>query len=196
MKGKLAMSRFLLTTFTILLSLGSANADEFQPVLKNYLTEIAASWANDPVLIEAINAANLVTNGYSSDQIIAMDQAWREEVGAQSQPTITPVLNNAAAEFLSQVVQDSGGIISEAFIMDGVGLNVAASATTSDMWQGDETKFTATYTVGPGATHIAEVELDESTQTYLGQVSMTISDPATGLPIGALTVGLNAEAIF
>ena len=49
---------------------------------------------------------------------------------------------------------------------------------------------------GAGATHLSEVEFDESTQTYQGQISVTVTDPATGTPIGALTVGVDAEALM
>jgi hypothetical protein len=80
--------------------------------------------------------------------------------------------------------------------MDARGLNVAASTPTSDYWQGDEAKFTDTYSQGPGAIHVGDVEFDESTQSYQGQVSIVVVDPDTGNPIGAITVGLNAEALM
>jgi hypothetical protein len=80
--------------------------------------------------------------------------------------------------------------------MDRHGLNVAASAITSDMWQGDEAKFTETYSIGAGAVHFSEVELDESTQRYQAQISVTIVDPSSGEPIGAMTVGVDAEALL
>jgi hypothetical protein len=67
---------------------------------------------------------------------------------------------------------------------------------TSDMWQGDEAKFTETYSVGAGAVHFSDVELDESTQRYQAQISLTIVDPASGEPIGAMTVGVDAEALL
>ena len=80
--------------------------------------------------------------------------------------------------------------------MDGRGLNVAASDATSDYWQGDEEKFTETYGKGAGGILVGDIEYDESTQTYQGQVSLAIADPETGAVIGAVTVGLNAEKLF
>lgn len=179
-----------------ILSAGSAMADEFTPALESYLNDNIVQWATDPVILDALRAANAETAAYDNMRITALDQAWRAEVGASTTPTITPVLNNAAADFLRNQIDASGGVISEVFIMDQVGLNVAASGVTSDMWQGDEEKFTATYQNGAGAVHIADVEFDESTQTYLGQVSLSITDPATGDLLGAMTVGINAEALF
>ena len=42
----------------------------------------------------------------------------------------------------------------------------------------------------------SDVELDESTQAYQAQFSVSIADPATGEPIGAMTVGVFAEALL
>ena len=80
--------------------------------------------------------------------------------------------------------------------MDAQGLNVAASGLTSDYWQGDEAKFTETYGKGAGAVHFGEVEFDESSQTYQAQISVTVTDPATGQPIGAITVGVDAAHLM
>jgi hypothetical protein len=80
--------------------------------------------------------------------------------------------------------------------MDRHGLNVAASAMTSDMWQGDEAKFTETYSIGAGAVHFSEVELDESTQRYQAQISRHHRRSVLGEPIGAMTVGVDAEALL
>ena len=80
--------------------------------------------------------------------------------------------------------------------MDARGLNVAASGVTSDYWQGDEAKFRETFGKGPRAMHISEVEFDESSQTFQSQLSVPIVDPVTQEPLGAITVGLNAEQLF
>lgn len=103
---------------------------------------------------------------------------------------------NAAADFLRQKVEESGGKITEVFITDAKGLNVAVSAPTSDMWQGDEDKFTKVFPTGAEGVLFGDVELDESTQSYEGQISITIVDPATKAAIGTMTVGVNADALM
>ena len=80
--------------------------------------------------------------------------------------------------------------------MDARGLNVAASAATSDYWQGDEDKFQQTYEIGADSVHFSDIEFDESSQTYQGQISVVIVDPSTNTPIGAITIGVNAEALL
>ena len=170
-----------------------AFANDFEPAMREFFDTEVSNWMSNSVLVDAINSQNTTTLSYDQARIDALDQAWRAEVGTDG-PTITPVLNNAAAQVLRDIVEASGGRVTEIFVMDGVGLNVAASATTSDYWQGDEAKFQKTHGMGPGSVHFGEVEFDESSQQYQGQISVTIVDPATGQAIGAMTVGVDAES--
>ncbi len=179
----------------VALSLPAA-AQDYEGAMRSYLEAHIQNWANDPTLVEAIRTQNGRTAGLSQAEIDGLDSTWRAEVGTAATPTISPILENAASDFLRKRVDESEGIITEAFIMDARGLNVAASAVTSDYWQGDEEKFTMTYPQGAGAVHFGEIEFDESSQTYQGQVSVPIIDVATNEVVGALTVGLNAEALF
>lgn len=189
------MKIFALAAATALIG-STAAANEFGPAMQDYMNAQIMEWANDPVLIEAIRAQNEMTAGYSPADIDAADQRWRAEVGTSNTPTISPVIDNAAADFLRSRLEESGGTITEVFIMDAQGLNVAATGATSDYWQGDEAKFSETYEVGPGAVHMGDIEFDESSQRYQGQVSITIVDPATNTPVGAMTVGLDAESLL
>lgn len=184
--------------FAVCLALtgGAAAADQYGEVMQTYARENILGWASDPVLIGAVRQQNQTTSSYSQSQINALDTAWRQEVGRPDRPTIDPVLNNATSDFLRARVAESGGVMTEAFVMDGVGLNVATSSTTSDYWQGDEAKHSETYGTGGAAVHIGNIEYDDSTQSYQGQVSVTLVDPASGAVIGAVTVGLNAEMLF
>ena len=79
--------------------------------------------------------------------------------------------------------------------MDAKGLDVAQSTLTSDYWQGDEAKWSETYPVGPDAVQIGEIEQDESTQVFQSQVSIAVTDPATGEVIGAITVGVDVSML-
>lgn len=173
-----------------------ATADDVQPKMQAYLDAEIATWSNNPLLIEAIRSQNETSQAFSQAQIDEMDQAWRAEVGLANRPVIDPVLNNAASDFLRTVVEDAGGVITEVFVMDARGLNVAASDVTSDYWQGDEAKFSETFPNGPDAVHFGEIEFDESSQSYQGQISFTLTDPESNEVVGAMTVGVNAETFF
>lgn len=175
---------------------GSAQAtNEYEAKMRAYLEASLSNWIEDPALVEAIKAQNPTTAGYTQDYIDGLDKAWRAEVGKPEMPTVSPVMTNAASDFLRKELTASGSAIVEAFVMDAKGLNVAVSSPTSDYWQGDEPKWQNTFAKGAGAVEVGEVEFDESSQTYEAQISTTIVDPASGQPIGAITVGLNVEAL-
>ncbi|SHJ24876.1 hypothetical protein [Wenxinia saemankumensis] len=174
----------------------SAAAQDVDAAIKGYFGDHIAPWIDDAAVVGAVTAQNETTHGYDQAMIDDLEATWRSEVGAANQPTIDPVVTSPLADQLRAHIAESGGVITEIFITDGVGLNVAASGITSDMWQGDEAKWQETYGAGPGAMHVSEIEMDESTGSYQAQISATIVDPDSGAAIGAITVGLNAESFM
>ena len=174
---------------------GPARADEFTAPLTALANGEIKAFASDPALIAAIVAQNAVTAGYDQAKIDALDTQWRAEVSAASKPLIDATLGNAASQYLKGVQDASGGKYTEIFAMDAKGLNVGQSTLTSDYWQGDEDKFTKSFGVGADGVNLGEVEQDESTQIFQSQVSVAITDPATGAPIGAITVGVDVSAL-
>lgn len=67
--------------------------------------------------------------------------------------------------------------------------------TNSDIWQGEESKYTKTFLVGPDAIFIDEVEEDGSTHSFQSQANFTVKDPS-GKPIGAVSVGIDVGIIL
>ena len=161
-----------------------------------YLDRQVMTWAQDPLLMSALEAQNIRHAGLEAAAYTELEQRWSAELGRTPAPLVDSVLQTPASDFLRARMEESKGLITEVFMMDVHGLNVASTSMTSDMWQGDEEKFTETYAKGPGSIHLGEVEFDESTQTYQGYISVTLTDPETGEPVGALTVGVNAEALM
>ena len=175
------------------LAAGPLAAAEPGEAVRGYVQAQILPWAEEPAVIDALRAANELHAALTEAGIKGLDTAWQAEVGAPARPTIEPVLNNPLSDLLRARAGASQGAITEMFVMDDRGLNVAMTGVTSDFWQGDEAKFTETFGKGAGAIHVGEVELDESTQLFQIQVSFTLTDPATGLPVGAMTVALDAE---
>jgi hypothetical protein len=184
-------------TLAALLSTSAAlqAQDEFTAPLTELAKSEIAAFAANPILIEAINAHNALSGAYDQAKIDALDTQWRAEVDASAKPLIDATMGNAASAYLKSVQDESLGKYTEIFAMDAKGLNVAQSTLTSDYWQGDEDKFTASYGAGADAVHIGEIEQDESTQAFQSQVSVPITDPATGALIGAITVGVDVSML-
>ena len=153
------------------------------------------SWLKNDVLVELVKKQNAKNSGLSEAEIIALDKQWRAETEASTQPMIEGVLSNSLSSYLAKVKDESQGLYTEIFVMDSKGLNVGQSDVTSDYWQGDEAKWKKTFLEGAGAVHVGEIEMDESTQQFQAQVSVSVVDPASGVVIGAVTVGVNVDAL-
>lgn len=167
--------------------------NHFAPQMELFLTLTVQEWVRSDLAIEAIRAQNEKTGDLSEAEILTLDEQWRE--AQESDPIIADVLNNPLSEYLRSESAQYDGVVTEVFVTDAKGLNVASTLPTSDYWQGDEAKHQESFGKGAGAIHIGGMEVDESTGAYQGQASMTISDPETGAPIGAITVGLLPEML-
>ena len=186
---------FVLATSAAIAGAAWAAGPHEDPIREFGETRVRA-WIDNPIVLTALREQNARNAALSDSQIIAMDQQWRAETGAERRPLIDRVLANELSRFLAQTKAETRGIVTEVFVMDNRGLNVGQSDVTSDYWQGDEAKWQQTFLVGPGAVMIDDVELDESTQTFQSQLNMSITDAATGEVIGAITVGIDVEAII
>lgn len=174
----------------------AATANEFKPAIDDYFASSVQSWLSDPVIVDAIKAQNSAHSGLDTAAIDALDKQWRAEADSGSGPLIDKLLGTDLSKFLADKKSASDGAISEVFVMDNKGLNVGQSDITSDYMQGDEGKWQKTYGSGSNTTFVDEVEFDESSQSFQSQLSSTIVDPASGEPIGAITIGLNVESLL
>jgi len=151
------------------------------------------AWITDPIMIRAIEDANEINAGMTERRIARLDRRWRAEDGYG--PMIGDLLDRQASILLRDRRETSNGVITEIIVMDRWGLNAAISDPTSDYYQGDEAKYIQTFLIGPGAVHIGDIEFDDSTQKYQTQVSMTVVEPGTGVPIGAVTFGIDVSVL-
>ncbi|MEE4189780.1 MAG: hypothetical protein V2I76_15225 [Roseobacter sp.] len=190
------MFRTLVLSAPLVVAATFAQAVDAPPAMRAFVESNIMSWAETAQVIDAVNTQNAQTAGSSEAQILEWDGEWRAQVGQSDQPLISEVMGRDLSVFLGEQVAASEGRITEIFVMDALGLNVAASDVTSDYWQGDEAKYTETFNAGSGAVFVDAVEFDESAQSYQGQISISLTDPATGEVVGAMTIGLNAEAFF
>ncbi|EJB02415.1 hypothetical protein Rleg9DRAFT_7456 [Rhizobium leguminosarum bv. trifolii WSM597] len=189
------VTAFLLACTAVAVPMGVSMAQDAKLApISDYVTSDIKPWLNDPVIIEAIKAQNAANANLGQADIDALDKKWRAEVDGSDHSMIDGVLGNALSKFLQEKKAASNGKIAEIFVMDAKGLNVGQSDPTSDYWQGDEGKFQKSFGAGKDAVFVDEIEKDESTQALQSQASVTISDDK-GSPIGAITVGVNVDAL-
>jgi hypothetical protein len=169
---------------------------EIKDKAKAYTETEVAKWVADADVVAALNAANAANAAYDQTKIDELDKQWRAEVGAAAHPLIDSVMGNPASAKAKSWCAGAGGVVTEIILVDNKGLNVGICDATSDYWQGDEPKYQNTFPKGAGAVFVDEVEQDSSTQKFQVQSSMTVVDPASGQPIGVVTVGLDAEGLM
>lgn len=170
--------------------------DVYRVPLQAYAEEQLSTWLENEDLIQAIRDQNAAHADLTQADIDQLDLDWRAQRKEASKPLIDDLLGRPASEWLRGQQAQTANFVTEVFAMDNHGLNVAQSVETSDYWQGDEAKWQQTYGNGSGDIHISEVEYDDSTGSYQSQVSMPITDPATGELIGAITFGINVQSLL
>lgn len=159
----------------------------------DYVNANVLPWLQEPAIVNAILAQNAAHAGLGQAEIDELDASWRNELSAAKRPMIDAQLSNPLSLYLKGRQRAAEGLVTEIFVMDNRGLNVGQSDVTSDYWQGDEAKWQIAF--GAGALHVEEAARDESTQLMQSQASLPIRDPQTGAVIGAITVGLNLDAL-
>lgn len=142
----------------------------------------------DPVIVAAVKAEN--SKQKTLVQIKEMDEKWKAHAGIADY--MQAIMDSECGKHLRNI-QNSAPYYAEIFVMDNQGANVAMTDKTSDYWQGDEAKFKKSFADGQGSVFVDEVEFDDSTQTYLVQVSVPVKDG--GKVIGAITFGIDVDKI-
>ena len=141
--------------------------------------------ASEPAVVREVKRQN--ARRVPLDTLQQRDEAWR------ASPALTPfkrqVLGSPCARALGRHQERLGRVMAEAFIMDNQGALVGATRRTSDYWQGDEPKWLESFNGGRGGELREKPFFDESSQSYVVQVSLPVKDGAR--VIGALTVSLS-----
>ncbi len=170
----------------------SARADGHEAKISKYIDQHVRSWLVVEELQRAVYQQNLDHKGLTAADISVLDSRWRAEKSVGGGSLMSSKMSGDLAAFLRGIKAAAGGVITEIFVMDEKGLNVAQTDPTGDYMQGDEAKWKKTFGVGPNAILIDEVEQDGGLN--ISQVSLTIARN-NGFTLGAVTIGINVDAL-
>ncbi|HEY0969002.1 MAG TPA: hypothetical protein VGD88_16545 [Opitutaceae bacterium] len=176
-----------LTTLLVVILTSAFGAAPDEAKFRAIAAEKLAPLTRDPALVEAVRAQNALNRSLADIQ--AADKAWMATPGINE--IMRPLIDSPVAATL-RAARATLPALSEAFVMDKLGANVAMTDKTSDFWQGDEAKFTECIKDG-AAIWIGKVEFDESSQSYSVQISLPVVDG--GIVIGAVCFGLDVEQL-
>ncbi len=166
----------------------AALASKLQALAEGQLRLIA----REPILLKAVQSQNRITSGYSSAHIARIDGDWRREVYAMETRNLIPaVMGTPASLYLKRVAELSNGLYTEFMLMDARGLNVALSDITAGYWHGDKPRWLETYPKGLSGFHIGAEEHNTLTNVVQRQIAITVADPRSLIPLGALCAGID-----
>lgn len=148
----------------------------------------AAALVADPVVLDALRRANREREGLTPGAIRALDERWRGEAKGGPAPFVRLHLDSPASDRLRDRREAGAGRVANLFVYDRLGLNVAQTWVTHDYWQGDEDQYRLTVPKGPGALQMGPEEQDDVVNRPVIAGSMTLTDPADGAVLGAVTV--------
>lgn len=161
-------------------------AEEIEDLL-GVKIRFATHMAFNPSIIRAVGDQN--EQSIPLTEIQQRDETWKG-AGDGINALIRRVTQNDVARYFQRRVENNNAI-DEVFLTDNQGANVAAYPPTSDYWQGDEEKWTASYNNGNGVVFIGPLEYDESTRKTQVQISApVISKEQT---IGVLVLGVSVD---
>lgn len=187
----------LFRTILIALSLlvaPAAKATDVSPTVSRYIYQDLMTWINAPRIVAAVLEQNLRNRDLPEADISSHQTIWQNETDIKAAVTNGEARTTPLSDLLREHKRKSKGRISEIIVIDRKNLTVASTRDTSDIWHGDQPIFEHTYFKGSGAIYVGDIRLDDTTQTHRGQVSFALTEPATGDVIGAVAVGLNADA--
>lgn len=185
----------------------------------NYAKEfVAKNLTGNEKLNEAIKASTANTKKYSFEDVTVVDSQWRvaksgadkEKKAASALAELAPdkdiaahtkagedlikaARENDTSKWLTELQEkaEPKGAITEIFVMDGWGWNVAQTGGTSDYYQGDEGKWQKTFAVGKDGIEVLPIEEEDGIK--YAHVSLPIMDGDKA--IGAVTVGVDVDKV-
>jgi len=167
-------------------------ADSHGKKINKYIKSDIRGWLQSDELIRAVDQQNINHLDITPSEINRLDQRWRKERLRGGGTLIDSIMGNEISAFLRGIKAASGGVITEIFVMDNVGLNVGQTNGTGDLMQGDEAKWQKTYLISADVVFIDAVEEEDGLN--IAQVSLTVARPNKAR-LGAITIGINVDAL-
>lgn len=156
--------------------------------------KVLETLARTPSLIEVVKQANLDRAELTDAEVLALDEAWRVE-NPSIAAEVAAIESNSLTKYLKEFIEKNPQQI-EVFVTDVKGLNIAMTDRTSDFLQSDEGWWASAYADGAGSSYIAEVEFDESSNSYAMNLGIPIYDTQSDKVVGVLRGTLDVSSLI
>lgn len=166
---------------------------EYETFLARHLAAYLLSDLQAQVNLNANIAGRQIFSSLS--EILNLDSKWQALAPGQPSELAAHLLNLPTSKALAAWQNSLEGLVTETFVMDEMGTVTALSQLTSDFWQGDEEKFSATVGKKPGDIVLSDLIYDPSVRRFQLLASTPLHNN-TGEYIGAVAIGLDIELML
>ena len=158
---------------------------------KPRLDRLFAALHRDPVLIAALREQNAALADKDEAWALSIDHAWNAERLQGGGPLQRTLMEKPASQHLRQIVAESDGLVSHAFLIDAKGRMAAEPFPSFNYWQFDKPKFHYTFPLGPGARDVSWLQRSWDGSHAVCWRAETMVDPEGGKPIGVVALEVN-----
>ena len=155
------------------------------------LDRLFAELHQDPILIVALREQNAALADKDDAWALERDRAWNAERLSGGGPVQAAAMQSEASVHLRDIVSESDGLVSHAFLIDAKGRMAAAPFLSYNFWQFNKPKFHYTFPKGAGARDVSWLEMSWDGSHPVCWRAETMVDPATNAPIGVLALEVN-----
>jgi hypothetical protein len=158
---------------------------------KPRLDRLFATLHRDPVLIAALREQDAALADKDEAWALSIDHAWNAERLQGGGPLQRTLMEKPASQHLKQIVAESDGLVSHAFLIDAKGRMAAEPFPSFNYWQFDKPKFHYTFPLGPGARDVSWLQRSWDGSHAVCWRAETMVDPEGGKPIGVVALEVN-----
>jgi len=168
------------------------SAQEHQRLTELFRDKIMR-WKNHTGLQKILQQRKHPVFNLTKQEIEKEDEKWRQAFVSDNYAYRNRFIDSSLSSYLSTEKKISEGLITEIFVTDARGLNVAVSDITSDYWQGDEDKFTQAFAKPSNSLFFDVIRYDESTRHFQSHISVSLYDAKGKEPLGVMVIGVDIE---
>jgi hypothetical protein len=155
-----------------------------------------AALARNPVVVDAVIAANRATQGESDAAFRArIEQTEKLWPTPAADPLVRNILGTPASRTFRELIAVDRRIL-RVLLTDLHGAVIAGSHKTVDYYQADEDTWQGIYAQGRGAVHVTDLRHDDVTKSDFVGIGVPVVDPSSSSFIGALRVLVDVTSLF
>ncbi|MEM7231295.1 MAG: PDC sensor domain-containing protein, partial [Planctomycetota bacterium] len=156
-----------------------------------FCEETLSKYGVDPVVVKAVRFAN--ATGASLEDVQQIDTKWCKTEGIDEH--MRAMMDSQAGRRIKRI-KSKHSFLTEIFVTDRLGANVAMTDKTPDFWQGDEDEFLECFRGGKGKLRLGPVKRAKRAPTRVAYASVPVTDEKKTIGVVVLGIDLTKFEAF